>query len=71
MASRDQIIAILGRYRVQKHYRATTEAGATRYAVFTDAGQLTEPALSAEARAEQQRRTVDDLLALFDAGMRD
>lgn len=34
-----QIIAVLRRYRVQRQYKASTEARAVRYAVFTGVGE--------------------------------
>lgn len=56
---------VLRRYRVQTHYRASRESGASRYAVFGPDGQLTEPTPSAPAQKAREDLTVRDLLELM------
>lgn len=67
----ESIRDILGRYRVQSHYRATRDANATRYAVFTGSSaegttkQVTEPSARSEAVKAAQDLTIIDLLEFF------
>lgn len=64
---RERIVEILGRYRVQKHYRATTEAKRPRYAVFTgtqlkgDLRQIGEPMSSLKAELHRRELTARDI----------
>jgi hypothetical protein len=57
MTIESEVALLLRKYRVQKHYRASREARATKYAVFDQSGQLTEPKRSGEARADADRLT--------------
>lgn len=67
---RNEIIEILGRYRVQKHYRASTEAKRPRYAVFSgtqlkgDLRQASEPMSNLDAELHRRELTARDIEAL-------
>lgn len=59
----ERVIHVLRAYRVQKLYRATTEAKATRYAVFTQGKQITEPRPHAEALRDWERIVAREIVA--------
>lgn len=66
MPTIEAILAVLRRYRVQKHYRASVEAKVTRYAVYAGKGeQLTEPKPFVDAKDEAQRMTARAIAELF------
>jgi hypothetical protein len=48
-----QVYLLLRKYRVQKHYRASRAAKVTRYAVYANGEQLTEPKTFVEATADR------------------
>jgi hypothetical protein len=63
--TKDEIVAVMRRYNVAKHWRASTEAGANRYAVFADGAALTEPAQHREANEQREYLIAADLIDLF------
>jgi hypothetical protein len=53
---------LLRKYRVFKHYRATSAAKATRYAVFLNGGvQISEPVTHAEAKKQADILTAKEI----------
>ena len=65
----EQVVALLRKFRVQKHYRATTESGAVRYAVFAEGAQVSDPLPYAEATAERDRMTARAILERTKIGL--
>lgn len=63
----DAIVAVLRRFRVQKSYRASKEAGGIRYAVFDDSGQLGDAMRHHEAIKHAERLRARAIIALFEA----
>jgi hypothetical protein len=68
-----EILAIVGnRYRVQKLWKASSEAKVSRYAVFTggnetgDLRQLTEPMSHADAQQRRGLLMVSDILDMIE-----
>ena len=59
-----QVYFLLRKYRPQKHYRATTAAGAVRYAIFArGGGQITEPMTSKEANEAAAFMTAREIVS--------
>lgn len=68
IAQAGQITAILRRYRVNLHWKASAGPGPRRYAVWDDRGQqVTEPTSHAEAQQCREGLIVADLLELIEA----
>ena len=59
LAAELEIRAILARYGVRSHWKASTEAKATRYALFRDGKQISAPG----GHRELQQRCVDMIVA--------
>lgn len=61
------IIEILRIYRVQKHWRGSSEATAVRYAVFVDGQAVTKPTTHIGAQREREFLTARALLKAIEA----
>lgn len=64
----ETVCTLLRKYRVQRHYRASTDAKVSRYAVFDETGQITEPRPFAETKAEAQRLTANAIVDALCSG---
>lgn len=60
----EDIVAVLLAYRVHKHYRASTAAKGTRYAVFRGRDQVSEPMAHDAAQQACARMVARDILGL-------
>lgn len=65
LPTKDDVIAVMRRYGVAKHWRASTEAKATRYSVFVNGQALTDPTFHKEANEQRELLIVGDLIDLF------
>lgn len=65
----EQIIAVMRSYRVQRQYRASTEAGTSRYAVWhghgPDSRQISEPMSHSAAERERERLVAREIMEGF------
>lgn len=64
MTLHGEVMSILRRYRVQRHYRASS-AYVVTFAVFNGRGQVSEPLPFADAKEEAHRLTANDLVEFF------
>lgn len=64
-----EVFLRLRKYRVQKHYRASSDAKATRYAVFHNGKQITDAKPFAEAHSERDTLTAKEIVAALLSSM--
>lgn len=62
------IRAVLHKYTVRKHYRATSQGTGTQYAVFVDGVQSGEPKSHASAQQDREDMIVRDLIEMMGGG---
>ncbi len=65
MATTEEILGILRKFRVLTHYIASRDTGMTRYAVFGPDGQVTEPSSHRDAQAARDLIIAQEILDLF------
>lgn len=63
--TKEQVIAVSKRYRVQSHYRASSDCGRRRYAIWHDGVQLIEPTTHGEAVKVSELLMAQDMIDLF------
>jgi hypothetical protein len=68
-AEETEVWFILKKYRAQKHYRASSDAKVTRYAVFRNSEQVTEPKSFSEAAADRDRLIASEVVRCLKASL--